>query len=86
MAKGLRTASKRRHPSSRRKPKAAPATAAPDPLDAVIDAITRGLAIKIDPAWKPAIRANLQVTLRLGTMVTAVTLPDDAEPGPVFRS
>ena len=86
MARRLRKASKRRPPSSRRKPKAAPAAAAPDPLDAVIDATARALAIKINPGWKPAIRANLQVTYRLGAIVMTMTLPDDTEPGPVFRS
>ena len=59
---------------------------APNPLDALIETTGRALGIKIDPAWLPAIRANLQVTFRLGAMVTALSLADDAEPGPVFRS
>ena len=79
-------ARKTRKAASRRGSKSARAVAAPDPLDAVIDTTARVLAIKIDPAWKPAIRANLQVTHRLGAIVTALALPDDTEPGPVFRS
>ncbi len=58
----------------------------PDPLDALIETTGRALGIRIDPAWLPAIRANLLVTFRLGAMVTTPALADDAEPGPVFRS
>ncbi len=54
------------------------------PLDDVIEESARSLGIKIDKAWKPAIRANLQVTLRHGAFVTAFTLDDEAEPAPVF--
>ncbi len=57
----------------------------PDPLDAVIDAAARSLALKIDKAWRPAIRANLQVTHHHGALVMAFALPDDAEPAPVFE-
>jgi hypothetical protein len=56
-----------------------------DPLDAVIDAAARSLELKIEQAWRPAIRAHLQVTLRHGALVAAFTLPDDAEPAPVFE-
>jgi hypothetical protein len=56
-----------------------------DPLDAVIDAAARSLELKIDKAWKPAIRAHLQVTLRHGASVAAFALPDDAELAPVFE-
>ena len=56
-----------------------------DPLDAVIDTIARLLELKIDKAWRPAIRAHLLVTLRHGASVAAFALPDDAEPAPVFE-
>jgi hypothetical protein len=56
-----------------------------DPLDAVIDATACSLGLKINQAWKPAIRAHLQVTLRHGSLVAAFALPDDAEPAPVFE-
>jgi hypothetical protein len=45
----------------------------------------RSFGIEIDKTWLPAIRANLQVTLRLGAFVTAFALDDDAEPAPVFE-
>jgi hypothetical protein len=58
----------------------------PDPLDDYIAAAARALDLKVEPAWRPAIRANLEVTLRLGNLVTEFPLPDEAEPAPVFRA
>jgi hypothetical protein len=55
-------------------------------LDAFIDAVAELLDLPIDPAWKPAVRGNLKVTLALATMVAAFELPDDAEPAPVFEA
>ncbi len=55
-------------------------------LDEFIAASARVLALPVDPAWYPAIRFNLEVTLRLGTLVADYGLPDDAEPAPVFRA
>jgi len=78
--------SRRKSPATRGTRSRAALKPAPDPLDALIETTGHVLGIKIDPAWLPAIRANLQVTFRLGAMVTALTLADDAEPGPVFRS
>ena len=40
--------------------------------------------LPIDAEWKPAIRANLEVTLRLARLFGDFPLPDDAEPAPVF--
>jgi 1-carboxybiuret hydrolase subunit AtzG-like len=56
----------------------------PDPLDDYIDAAARLLDLTLDPEWKPAVRAHLEVTLRLGTLVGDFGLPDEAEPAPVF--
>ena len=55
-------------------------------LDALIEAGAAALALPIEPEWKPAIRANLAVTLRLADMVAEFPLPDDAEPAPVFEA
>jgi hypothetical protein len=57
-----------------------------DPLDDFIIASARALDLKIDQAWMPAVRGNLAVTLRLAALVSAFTLPDDAEPAPVFKA
>jgi Protein of unknown function (DUF4089) len=55
-------------------------------LDDYIDAAARTLAVPIEPAWKPAVRANLEVTLRLAALVAEFPLPDEAEPAPVFEA
>ena len=57
-----------------------------DTHDAYIDAAASVLALPIAPLWKPAIKANLQVTLRLATVVAELELPDEAEPAPVFEA
>jgi hypothetical protein len=59
---------------------------APDSLDAYIDAAAGALAVPIEPAWKPAVRANLELTFRLAALVTEFPLPDEAEPAPVFEA
>lgn len=55
-------------------------------LDALIEAGTRALALPVEPDWTAAIRANLDVTLRLAGLVAEFRLPDDAEPAPLFRA
>jgi hypothetical protein len=55
-------------------------------LDEFIDAAARTLGIPIEPQWKPGIKANLQVTLRVAAMVADFELPDEAEPAPVFEA
>jgi Protein of unknown function (DUF4089) len=57
-----------------------------DELDDFIAASARLLALPVDPAWYPMIRANLEVTFRLAGVVAAFKLPDAAEPAPVFRA
>jgi hypothetical protein len=57
-----------------------------EPLDEYIDAVAKALALPVENAWRPAIRANLEVSLRLGRLVDEFTLPDESEPGPVFTA
>jgi hypothetical protein len=65
---------------------AKPAKPERDPLDDFIAAGARAIDLKIDEAWMPTVRGHLQVTLRLGALVAAFALPDDAEPAPVFKA
>jgi hypothetical protein len=58
----------------------------PHPLDAYIDAAAAALNIPIQPEWKAEIRANLDVTFKLGALVAEKELPDDAEPAPVYQA
>ncbi len=55
-------------------------------LDAMIDALAPALGLRIDPAWREAVRANLEVTLRMASIVDEFALPDEAEPAPVFTA
>jgi len=57
-----------------------------DHLDAYIGSAAVALGIPIDAAWKPTIRANLDVTFRFAGFVGEKELPDDAEPAPVFKA
>jgi hypothetical protein len=68
-------------PAAKRKLQPAPPD---DALDDFIDAAARALGLPVEPQWRPAIKANLDVTLRLGALVAAFELPDEAEPAPVF--
>jgi hypothetical protein len=55
-----------------------------EPLDDYIDAVTKALALPVEEAWRSYIRANLEVSLRLGRLVDEFALPDETEPAPVF--
>jgi hypothetical protein len=55
-----------------------------EPLDDYIDAATKALALPVEEAWRSSIRANLEVSLRLGRLVDEFALPDETEPAPVF--
>jgi len=55
-----------------------------EPLDDYIDAVSKALALPIEEAWRPAVRANLEVSLRLGRLVDVFALPDETEPAPIF--
>jgi hypothetical protein len=57
----------------------------PDHIDAYIDAAAQALTLPVASEWKPAVRANLEVTFRLAALVAEKALPDDAEPAPVYR-
>ncbi len=57
-----------------------------DQLDDFMDSAAKALSLPLDPAWKPAVRANLDVSLKLGHLVSEFPLPDDAEPAPVFKA
>jgi len=43
------------------------------------------LKLPLDPSWLPAIRANVEVTFRLASLVDEFPLPDETEPAPVYE-
>jgi hypothetical protein len=59
---------------------------ATDSLDDYIDAAAKALALPVEDAWKPAVRANLEVSLRLARLVDEFPLPDETEPASVFAA
>jgi hypothetical protein len=59
---------------------------AADPLDDFIDAAANALALPIEDAWRPAVKANLEVSLRLARLVDGFALPDEAEPASVYTA
>ncbi len=61
-------------------------TASSDPLDDYIDAVAKALALPIEDGWRPAVRANLEISLRLARLVDEFSLPDETEPASVFAA
>ena len=61
-------------------------TASSDPLDDYIDAVAKALALPVEDGWRPAVRANLEISLRLARLVDEFSLPDETEPASVFAA
>ena len=55
-------------------------------LDDFIAAAAAALDLTLEDAWKPAVKAHLEVTLRHATVVAEFKLPEEAEPAPVFTA
>lgn len=56
------------------------------PLDDFIVAAAAALELPLEPAWQPAVKANLEVSLKLANLVAEFALPDAAEPAPIFKA
>ena len=59
---------------------------AADLLDDYIDAVSKALALPVDDAWKPAVRANLEASLKLARLGDEFVLPDESESASVFAA
>jgi hypothetical protein len=57
-----------------------------EPLDDYIDAVSGVLGLPVEDAWKPTIRANLAVTLKMARMVDEFVLPDESEPASIYAA
>ena len=55
-------------------------------LDDYIDAVAKALALAVEESWRPAVRANLDVSLRLARLVDEFALPDETEPASVYSA
>jgi hypothetical protein len=58
----------------------------PDSLDDYIDAVAEALALPVEDAWRPAVKANLEISLRLARLVDKFALPDEIVPASVFAA
>jgi hypothetical protein len=92
-AKTARATGARKMPPASRKratkpksSKAPPTKPAIFPLDGFVEAAARVLALPVEPEWRAAIKANLEVNLRLAAFVAEFALPDETEPAPVFTA
>jgi hypothetical protein len=59
---------------------------AEDSLDDYIDATSKILRLPVKETWKPSVRANLEVSMRLARLVDEFALSDEAEPASVFTA
>ena len=59
---------------------------AEDTLDDYIDAASKLRRLPVKEAWKPAVRANLEVSMRLARLVDEFAFSDEAEPASVFTA
>lgn len=57
-----------------------------DIIDDYIASVGASLGLPIEDAWKDAVRANLEVSLRMARLVDEFPLPDEAEPASVFTA
>ena len=57
-----------------------------DLIDDYIASVGAALGLPIEDAWLPAVRANLEVSLRLARLVDEFPLPDETEPASVFTA
>jgi Protein of unknown function (DUF4089) len=57
-----------------------------DPLDDFIAAAAAALDLPLQPEWTPAVKSNLEVTLKHANFVAEFALPDETEPAPVYRA
>ena len=79
----------RKHRPAGRKPAGRKKSGDPppaNPLDGFVEAAARLLALPVEPQWHAAIKANLEVNLRLAAFVAEFALPDETEPAPIFTA
>ena len=57
-----------------------------DSLDAYIDTVAETLGLSIETEWKPTVRANLDVTLKMARLVQEFPLPDEIEPASIYEA
>jgi 1-carboxybiuret hydrolase subunit AtzG-like protein len=59
---------------------------ASDSIDDYVASVARALGLTIEDAWRPAVRSNLEVSLRMARLVDEFPLPDESEPAGIFSA
>jgi 1-carboxybiuret hydrolase subunit AtzG-like protein len=57
-----------------------------DSIDDYIASVAKALDLTIEDAWLPAVRSNLEISLRMARLVDEFPLPDASEPASVFSA
>jgi hypothetical protein len=57
-----------------------------DMINDYIASVGKALGLPMEDAWKAAVRANLEVSLRMARLVDEFPLPDEIEPASVFAA
>ncbi|WP_050406014.1 DUF4089 domain-containing protein [Bradyrhizobium embrapense] len=57
-----------------------------DQLDDYVSAIANAMGLPLEDAWRPAVRANLEVALRLARLVDDFPLPDELVSAAVYST
>lgn len=55
-------------------------------VDSFIDAAAKVLDLRVAPEWKPAVRLNMENTLKLARLVQEFPLPDEIEPASIYEA
>lgn len=58
----------------------------PDPLETLIEAVASSLRLRIRDAWRPTVKANLEVSMKLACFVEDFELPDGTESSAFFAA
>jgi hypothetical protein len=58
----------------------------PEALDSYIDAVALAMELPIEEAWRPAVRANLAVSLKMAQLVDEFALPDETESAAIYSA
>ena len=80
------TAKARSKPKRTKSPPPARQERARDSINALVAASARALGITLDSSWKAGVEFNLQLILSHAARLDGFTLPDDAEPAPIFHA
>jgi hypothetical protein len=82
-----KTLSRKMKTARRARPPARPLRSRkPDDIGMLAAAGAKALALPIEPAWQAGITFNLQLLFKHAALIDGFALPDESEPGPVFRA